>query len=96
MNEEMSKVIQMFIDQIDAQIIKEALQNLMREKEKPKEVGKAVEAKPASTKGRPKTSVDVGKLFACRKAGWSIRKIADELKCSEQTVRNYLNKGGEI
>lgn len=39
--------------------------------------------------------VDAGKLYALADAGWKPIKIADELRCSEQTVRNYLNKRKE-
>lgn len=36
--------------------------------------------------------VDTGKLLALRKAGWSMKKIADELGISEGSVFNYLKK----
>lgn len=39
--------------------------------------------------------LDTGKLYALADAGWKPLKIADELGCSEQTVRNYLNKRKE-
>lgn len=41
---------------------------------------------------RKKVTVDEGKLLALRKAGWSLKKIADELKISEGSVFNYLKK----
>ena len=41
---------------------------------------------------RKKVTVDEGKLLALRKAGWSMKKIADELKISEGSVFNYLKK----
>ena len=41
---------------------------------------------------RKKVMVDEGKLLALRKAGWSMKKIADELKISEGSVFNYLKK----
>lgn len=43
--------------------------------------------------GRPK-SFDAGKAVACRKAGWGIDKIADELGVSATTIRNYFKKEG--
>ena len=44
---------------------------------------------PAKKPGR-KSSIDWGKAEACYNAGWSIPKIADELKCSDQTIRNHF------
>lgn len=37
---------------------------------------------------------DIGKLKACREAGWSVKKLAEEFGCSEQTVRNSLKQEG--
>lgn len=50
--------------------------------------------KKETKKGRPagRKPFDVGKAKACRDAGWSIAKIADEMRVSEQTVRNHLAK----
>ncbi len=39
---------------------------------------------------KAKKTVDVGKLIALHNAGWSVAKIADELKVSVQTVYKYL------
>lgn len=46
-------------------------------KEKPKEEAK-------------RQKVDRGKVVALAKAKWSVTKIADEMHCSSQTVRNIL------
>lgn len=35
---------------------------------------------------------DEGKIRALLKAGWSLKAIADELKCAENTVRYYADK----
>ena len=43
--------------------------------------------------GGKRKQVDVGKMFALKKAGWSQVKIADELGVSEATVSAYLKKG---
>lgn len=57
------------------------------------------EPKPAPKK-QPKKSttkkeLDVGKIKALRKAGWSFQKIADEMGvASAQTIANHL-KGAE-
>ena len=45
---------------------------------------------------RRRKQIDWGKAEACRRAGWSIEKIADELGCSGQTVRNHFKKTGVI
>ncbi len=37
---------------------------------------------------------DIGKLKACRDAGWTLKKLADEFQCSVQTVRNTLTREG--
>lgn len=43
-------------------------------------------------------SLDMGKVQALRNAGWSMKKIADEMGVSEGTIWNNLKKleGGEI
>lgn len=47
-------------------------------------------AQPPSGGVRPK--FDKGKLLALRRAGWTVKAIAEEMKCSEQTVRNHMKK----
>lgn len=39
-----------------------------------------------------KRKIDVGKIKALRKAGWSARDIAIDVGCSEATVYNHLKK----
>ena len=56
---------------------------LLREKEAMKKLS-----------GGAKPKFDKGKLQALRRAGWSVKAIADEMKCSEQTVRNHMKKEG--
>lgn len=41
---------------------------------------------------KPKRRLDTGKVAALRKAGWTVKAIAEEMSCSEQTVYNALNK----
>ena len=48
--------------------------------------------KPTQKKGK----YDVGKICALRRANWSVAKIADEIGCSEQTVRNILKREGMV
>lgn len=52
-------------------------------------------AKPKQKRKRPehyKKELDVPKMRALRKAGWSLSKIADEMRCSPQTVSNKLKE----
>ena len=49
-----------------------------------------VQPDPPQTGKKAKKTVDVGKLIALHNAGWSVAKIADELKVSVQTVYKYL------
>lgn len=37
---------------------------------------------------------DYGKLRALRKAGWSIKRIADEFKCTEGRMAQVMRKEG--
>lgn len=40
--------------------------------------------------------IDHAKIIALWNTGtWSVAKIADEMGCSEQTVRNHLEKEGK-
>lgn len=48
----------------------------------------------ASKKQTTKVQLDMGKVKALRKAGWTLEKIADEMGCSAQTIANKL-KGTE-
>ena len=48
---------------------------------------------PATQK---KGKYDTGKICALRRASWSVAKIADEIGCSEQTVRNILKREGMV
>lgn len=45
-----------------------------------------------SSRPRKRVKVDTGKLMALRKAGWSMKKIGEELGISESSVFNYLKK----
>ena len=48
--------------------------------------------KPAPVKkpGKNRKPLDDGKMLALRKAGWTYDKIADEMRCSTQTVINHI------
>ena len=51
----------------------------------------AEKAKPAPKK---RVKFDVGKMNALLKAGWSVPKIADEMRVSAPTVRKYMREEG--
>ena len=59
------------------------------EKPKPKKATKTKEKRKDEFKQK---KVDVGKLWALWDAGWSVAKIADELRCSENNVRYHLGR----
>lgn len=44
--------------------------------------------------GGVKRPFDTGKLRALRKAGWKVKDIAEEMKCSEATIYNNMKKAG--
>lgn len=48
--------------------------------------------KPTQKKGK----YDTGKICALRRANWSISKIADEMGCSNPTVRKILKQEGMV
>lgn len=43
-------------------------------------------------KSNNKSKLDLGKIAALRNAGWTIDKIADEMKVSHQTIRNHMDE----
>ena len=43
-------------------------------------------------KTKKRKTLDLGKMAALRNAGWTYEKIADELKCSSQTVANHMKE----
>ena len=51
-------------------------------------------AKPSG--GRKTLDFDLGKAISLRRGGWTLSKIADEMKCAPQTVANYLERAGVI
>lgn len=55
------------------------------QKEEPKQ---EAEQKPAPKQPQ----VDVGRIRALAKAGWSTKKIAEDVKCSLPTVRKYMEE----
>lgn len=51
---------------------------------------------PADQEDKPdkrrRVKLDTGKVMSLHNAGWSNRKIADEMGCSEGTIWNFLKK----
>ncbi len=39
-----------------------------------------------------RNSVDIGKIMALRKAGWSLNRIANEMNMSRQSVWNAISR----
>ena len=55
--------------------------------------GKQIEAEPEKSKRTPKKKdLDLGRMAALRNAGWSYEKIAEDLRCSAQTVANRMEE----
>ena len=70
--------------------IKELLGMMQSKAEVQEEPPKAVvKAKP---KPKKKKEVDVGKIRALNKAGWSVEKIADEMRIGKSTVYKKLKE----
>lgn len=73
---------------------------IMQEEPEPEPVPEPKPAKQPKQKKQiwePKQDpvrIDHGKIVALYKAKWSIKKISDEIGCSQQTVINHLKKEG--
>lgn len=73
---------------------------VMQEEPEPEPVPEPKPAKQSKQKKQiwePKQDpvrIDHGKIVALYKAKWSIKKISDEIGCSQQTVINHLKKEG--
>lgn len=65
-----------------------------KEPEQKEEVKPTPPPKSPAGQGR-KRKLDTRKMRALREAGWSYKKIADEMSCSEATVWNFFNKDKE-
>jgi hypothetical protein len=77
-------------DDVQTQVLINAVVRLLDEPEETKSRPKAA---PKKT-GPKRKPFDIGKAKACRTAGWSIEKIADEMQCSAPTVKKYLVEAG--
>jgi len=63
--------------------------------EKPAKIEKR--SAPAAARGgsRKRANLDLGKIAALRKAGWTFEKIADEVGVSAPTVTKYMDEAME-
>jgi predicted transcriptional regulator len=83
--------------------LNEDICELKDEQQKPKEkLQKPKAERPVANDGKPvkkvtagsvkRKPIDMGKLIALAKAGWTKEKIAEEMQISVATVYNYLKK----
>ena len=63
-------------------------------KDEPQKLLRSKEVIGKTNRGGAKSTFDTGKLMALRSAGWSIKAIAEEMRCTEQTIRNHMKKEG--
>lgn len=54
------------------------------------ETPQKAEKSPKSGEKLEPLKIDHGKIIALHKAAWSVKKIAEEMDISEQTVRNHI------
>ena len=85
--EEMYRLIELLSEPEEATVTIEGLPE-----PEPEQVMKTVlKAQKAQRKSTTKKELDIGKMKALRKAGWSFQKIADEMGvASAQTIANHL------
>ena len=91
------EIIKTLVNAIEPKsVTEEALKQIiigLLESEAPKKAEAKPKTKPKATAPKKKPGrkpIDWPKAEACRKAGWSIPKIADELNCAEATVYNHF------
>lgn len=76
--------------------IAEVILEGMDQKPKPAKSEPQPQKKPAkkapTKKAAPKKTIDYPKAEALRKAGWPVKKIADELGCAEQTLYKHFQE----
>ena len=65
------------------------------EQEEPKEIepkkAESIQIEPKKIKRKP---LDKGKIGALYKAGWSVAKIADEMRCGQSTIYKTIKELG--
>ena len=85
------KVVFNGISLMDARIAVQIWEELNAEVDTPKREEAPV-PKPSTNPTGKKKPLDDGKMLALRKAGWTYEKIADEMRCSAQTVINHIKE----
>lgn len=59
-------------------------------KDKPQKPKATAPAKKVVAGSGKRKKLDDGKMLALRKAGWTYKRISEEMGCSEQTVINHI------
>ena len=79
------------------QVVDEAVLHLVNDVRKAPEPEPKPEPKPAKVRKPAKRKpLDLGKIGALTRAGWSVKKIAEELGVSENTIYNHMNEALEF
>lgn len=78
-------------------MVYEEMREIWKKVQEDSKVTAAADPEPKKAKEKPKKKerrkeLDVPKMKALREAGWSMAKIADEMRCSPQTVSNKLKE----
>lgn len=69
-----------------------AEENKEQDAKKPKRTSTEPASAAGVEKAQKRKVIDRGKVMALKQAGWSGRKIAEEMKCSEQTICNIISQ----
>lgn len=80
-----------FREEVEEMVKEDTVMEPEPKKKKPR-THKTLEQTEAEWASRKIT--DLPKLHALCKAGWKVKDLADEFKCSEQTVRNTMKREG--
>ena len=76
-------------------MVYEEMREIWKKVQEDSKVTAAVDPEPKKGKEKKKErrkELDVPKMRALRNAGWTLTKIADEMRCSPQTVSNKLKE----
>lgn len=93
-NPEFEAVVQNMVSEDAAKTAAEPTEPQQDRSEESAEPSEGGQEKPSGNvgAGAKRKKVDIGKLKALRKAGWSMKKIVVEFGVSEATIFNYLKK----
>ena len=94
--EEVYKLMNLAVEEMKVEEkLKEIREEMDAQLEEVKTEATKSPAKPKQKRKRPehyKKELDVPKMRALRNAGWTLTKIADEMRCSPQTVCRKLKE----